>query len=266
MNGPLKITLGILGAAVLIGGGLMTGHYWPKAQSRYRATTVFQIHQNSAPDIFPVGSGGGNTSGTYWFAVQVKTLTARNTLMLAVQNLNLETEWKLLPEEAAGKLERMTEVEQERGTEIVSLSAWSDSAEEAVTIANGVRDAYAQRRREFDVERVRRLTETIAAQIKQQEAAVEKSRLEILELMKKHNIVETSETPSDADAAALAGEAAALAAEQRDHPGYVTRRYRYGSQVQLLNSMREHAEKSMQEGVTRNPIEILETAVAVEDP
>lgn len=315
MNGPLKITLGILGAAALFGAGVMTGRLWPNAPSeplpvpdrsrgkpvasartnsqetatepRYRATTVFQINQNSAPDIFNDGSGGG-TTGTNWLEVQVKALTAGNTLMLAVKNLKLETEWKLRPGEAAAKLERLTEVEQERGTEIVSLSAWSDSAEEAVTIANGVRDAYAQRRRELELERARRLTETITAQTKLQETAVEKSRLEMLELMKKHNIVdltlpnpiavpqsseepdaaklpesgeieETSETPSE-------GATTGPAVDRQKQSEYMTGKRRYESQVQWLNTIRENPERFMQEAASRNPIEILESAVAVEDP
>lgn len=72
----------------------------------------------------------------------------------------------------------------------------------------------------------------------------------------------TSQTPSDADTTALAAEAAALSAEQREHPEYTTRHYRYESQVQLLHSLREHAGKIE----ARSPIEILETATAVKDP
>ena len=101
-----------------------------------------------------------------------------------------------------------------------------------------------------------------------------------LEAVKQHNIVDpdspgamegplTSEIPDAANPAGAevlaAMDRAAVAAERQKHPEYSTRINRYESQVQLLNSMREHAERSEGEATSRNPIDILEPAVAVED-
>ena len=56
-----------------------------------------------------------------------------------------------------------------------------------------------------------------------------------------------------------------VAAERQKQSEYATAKFRYESQLQLLNSMREHAEKPAERAAGRNPIEILEPAVAVED-
>jgi|GEM_PF-6170029 len=313
MNGPLKIALGTLAGLVIFGAGVMMGRHWPIASDdpvpgpvraggktvtgaraaapepaqkpRYRATTRFQINRISVPDVFSNSGIPPDMLRGDWFETQVKALTARSTLMLAVKNLRLDAEWKRSPQDAATRLAGLIEVEREPDTDIVSLSAWSDKARQAVAIADGVRGAYAQKRKEAGEERLRRLNEAVSSQIKQQEATVEESRREMLELMKKHNIVdvvplssgarpqpadvpaaanlpesgEASETPSEADIIAFA-------AERQKQSGYATRTYRYESQVQLLNSIREHAEKQAGETGSRNLIGILEPAVAVEDP
>lgn len=41
------------------------------------------------------------------------------------------------PDAATGRLERMIEVERERDTQVVKVTAWSSEAEEAAAIANG---------------------------------------------------------------------------------------------------------------------------------
>jgi capsular polysaccharide biosynthesis protein len=43
-------------------------------------------------------------------------------------------------DEAANKLERMIETEQERGTEIIAITVWSTKGDEAARIADGVRE------------------------------------------------------------------------------------------------------------------------------
>ena len=67
------------------------------------------------------------------------------------------------------------------------------------------------------------------------------------------------ETPSDADAAKTASDHQKLSE-------YTTHHDSYESQVLLLNKMQEHNEKFMHNAETSNPIELLETAAAVEDP
>ena len=249
-----KITPGILAAAAIFGGGVMAGRHWARdtsetpsgpnrirkartfagtriaspltpKQARYRATTKFQINQNSVPDLFSSGflPDTRNQPNTNWFAAQVKAISSRRTLQLAVKNLNLETEWKRSPFDAAPRLAGMIKVEREPNANIVSLSAWSDNAEEATAIANGVRDAYEQQRREAADERLRRLRQNVDSEVAQQKATVENARREVLELINKQN----------------------------------------SARAVSLVSM-EAAERSAEETASRNLIEILEPAVALE--
>ncbi len=280
--GPIRIRAGILADTRI------TTPVTPKP-ARFRATTIFQINQHSAPDIIPssVPRETSDQFRTNWYKSQVKAISSRSTLVLAVKNLKLGTEWKCSSDDAAARLAGIIKVEAEPNADIVSLSAWSDKAEEAAAIANGVRDAYAQRRKETEEERLLRLHQNVTSQITLQEAAVDKNRLEMLDLMIAHNIVElapliseASQEPPEAPEAANQTDSAeneesseapmetdpeVVAAERQKQSEYATAKFRYESQRQLLNSMRDYALRNAEEAASRNPLEILEPAVAVED-
>ncbi len=159
---------------------------------KFAGHTKFQVNLSSAGDVFGIISNDQrSTQGGNWLETQFKTITAQETLLRVVKNLNLETDWGMTAAEAAGKLERMIETEQDRGTEIVTITAWSTKAEEAANVANAVRAAYEERRKAIEEDRSKRLSQNVASQITLQEAAVEKARLEMLDIMKKHDIVDT---------------------------------------------------------------------------
>jgi succinoglycan biosynthesis transport protein ExoP len=158
---------------------------------KFAGRTKFQILQSSAPDLFGQVSGDmRQTMSGNWLETQFKTMTAKDTLLRVAKRLNLEQEWHMSQEEAASRLERMIETEQDRGTEIVSIVAWSTKNQEAADIANAVREAYEERRTESEQERFRRLTQNVDAKIKSQLEVVEKFRLEVNALQKQHNIVD----------------------------------------------------------------------------
>ena len=189
---PLKITRLLLIAAALIIGGAFIGRQGPNEGSetkdrgeKFCATTRFQI--NRTPMVSPVN----------WLETEIKTITARETLVIAAKMEKLDSAWNLSLDQAASRLERMIEVEQERGTEIIALRAWSDDSEQASAIANAVRRAYEERRAALEEKRSSELAEAIKSQIKTQAQAVEKARLEMLELMKKHAIKGLEVPPLD---------------------------------------------------------------------
>lgn len=158
---------------------------------KFAGKTKFQILQSSAPDVF--GSVSGDARATMsgnWLETQFRTMTSKDTLLRVVKRLNLEQEWHMGPDEAAARLLNMLETEQERGTELVSIVAWSTKSDEAARIANEVRAAYEEKRIENEKERFQRLTQTVDAQIKKQIEDVEKARLEMNDLQKRHNIVD----------------------------------------------------------------------------
>lgn len=266
MNKSYKIALGLMVAAALVGGGMViVRHDWQNTaasdRARFRATTKFHINTD------PFFVGQTVSSDFDWFETQIKTLTSRGTLLIVIKRLALDTKWNMVPDAAAARLERMIEVEQERGTEIVIVIAWSDEAEEAANIANGVREAYAERRGEMEEERFRRLSTLMTEQIKTQENAVEQARLEMLELQKKHNIGDLSQPssgqpPADPKPPKSPDE---TAAERQIQSDYATSKFRYESQLQLLLAMREHTMKrQVDEGLAKVPVEVLEPARSVE--
>jgi capsular exopolysaccharide synthesis family protein len=158
---------------------------------KFAGQTRFQINVSSAPDLFDsMGNDNMRNRSGNWLETQFKSLVSRDTLNRVVKNLNLEAEWNMGLDEAAGKLERMLETDQERGTEIVSVTAWSTKAAEAAALANGVRIAYEERRTALEEERVHRLTQNTDAQIARQVGVVETARLHMMDVMKKHNIVD----------------------------------------------------------------------------
>ncbi len=158
---------------------------------KFAGRTKFQVNLSSAPDVFGIVQTDANLArGGNYLETQFKTITAQETLLRVVKNINLENEWGMTAAEAAGKLERMIETEQDRGTEIVTITAWSTKASEAADIANAVRAAYEERRKSIEEERSKRLSQNVTGQITLQDAAVEKARLEMLDIMKKHGIVD----------------------------------------------------------------------------
>ncbi len=189
---PLKITRLLLIVAALIIGGAFIGHQGSNEGSeikdhgkKFCATTRFQI--NRTLTVNPAN----------WLEAEIKTITARETLVIAAKRENLDSAWNLSLDQAVARLERMIEVEQERGTEIIALRAWSDDSEQASAIANAVRRAYEERRAALEEKRSSELAQAIKSQIKAQEQAVEKARLEMLELMKKHDIKSLELPPLD---------------------------------------------------------------------
>ncbi|HEX2750438.1 MAG TPA: polysaccharide biosynthesis tyrosine autokinase, partial [Verrucomicrobiales bacterium] len=160
---------------------------------KFAGQTKFVINVSSAPNLFETAEQDNmrNRSGN-WLETQFKGILSRDTLNRVVKNLNLESEWGVSADECASKLERMIEADQERGTEIVTITGWSTKAAEAASIANGVRVAYEERRTAMEVERVNRLTQNTDAQITRQVGIVETARLHMMDVMKKHNIVDVA--------------------------------------------------------------------------
>ncbi len=223
MKSPRFLILGAVAGAVLFGVGVLAIRH---QQNRFQATTRFEIHASK----FLENMFDGPTSSE-WFEIQFKRLTATNVLLMVVKNCGLDKKWNLEHDAATMRLERMIEVEQEHGTGIAKVTARSSEADEAVAIANGIREAYGQWRHQFEQERNSRLARNVDAQIKIQEERVEKARKE-----------EMLDPPSNKE--------------------YQTRTFSYKSQLQLLNAMREHGTKKRHEAANSKSVKVPEEAVA----
>jgi hypothetical protein len=198
----LFFSIGVLGAAAFFGAGVFAERHWlsnrlsgekqvteeisqKQKQKLFRAITKFRI--NRPP--FATDGNSGN-----WFDAEFKVLTSREIMEDVTRSLNLEIKWGGTPGEAASRLERVVEAEQERGAEIVTLSAWSADREEAVQIADAMLRAYEGRRmgREADLPL---LVPSARSDIVRQTGIVEKARLEMIETMKKYKIADSSPPP-----------------------------------------------------------------------
>jgi polysaccharide biosynthesis transport protein len=160
---------------------------------KFSGHTEFQIHQSAAPDLFQTERNVlANAVGANWLETEFQTITSDETLKMVVRKLNLTSRWGMVDAEAVEKLGLMIEMEQRRGTELVSVTALSTNAQEAAEIANAVRQAYEERRNENERTRIKSLTDTVEAKIRAQTGVVDSARKEMLDLAKKHGIIDIS--------------------------------------------------------------------------
>jgi capsular exopolysaccharide synthesis family protein len=158
---------------------------------KFAGHTRFRILPSSAPEIYRGIDDSERLSRTgTWLETEFKTILARDTLLRAVKQLNLEAEWSVSQDEAASRVERMLDAELERGTDIVDITAWSTRSEEAPRIASAVRTAYEESRKEWESERIERLIANTRKNIAGQEADVEKSRVQMDDLARKYKVAD----------------------------------------------------------------------------
>jgi polysaccharide biosynthesis transport protein len=160
---------------------------------KYVGRTSLQVHNTSKGIIFgdPNEENRFN-QGPAFLETQFKIITSPETLLRVVNKKNLKTRWDMTEDEAMEKLKRMIETEEERGTEIISIEVYSTAWDEAAELANAVREAYEERRKETEQERVGRITGALNLKLKTQEEEVEEARIEMMQLMKQHGIVDMS--------------------------------------------------------------------------
>ncbi len=162
---------------------------------KYVGRTSLQVHQSSrgAGVIFDEGSREDTRLiGANFLETQFKIITSRETLLRVVNQKNLKTRWDMTEDDAVSKLSRMIETEEERGTEIMNIEVYSTKWDEAAELANAVREAYEQRRRETEQERVSRIVKVLDNRLNSQEDEVEAARVEMMTLMKQYGIVDMS--------------------------------------------------------------------------
>jgi polysaccharide biosynthesis transport protein len=162
---------------------------------KYVGKTSMQVEMTSKDTIFDSQSNDGSRlapmSGQF-LETQFKIITARETLLRVINKKNLKARWDMTEDDAVGKLFRMVETQEERGTEIIAIEVYSTQWDEAAELANAVRDAYEERRKQMEEERVGRIVGVLTSKLKSQEAEVEEARQEMMQLMKEFGIVDQS--------------------------------------------------------------------------
>jgi capsular exopolysaccharide synthesis family protein len=161
---------------------------------KYVGRTSLQVNQISNDPIFNETSSNGERMNysAQFLETQFKIITSRETLLRVVDKKNLKAIWEMTEDEAVGKLFRMIETQEERGTEIISIEVYSTKPEEAADLANAVREAYQERRVQTENERVGSVMTVLTGKQKSQETEVEEARIEMMSLMKQYGIVDTA--------------------------------------------------------------------------
>jgi succinoglycan biosynthesis transport protein ExoP len=159
---------------------------------KYVGRTSLQVQMTSKGSVFmdPNDEGSRVMQGGQFLETQFKIITARETLLQVVKKQNLMTKWDRSEEECVEKLARMIETEEERGTEIISIEVYSTAWDEAAELANAVREAYEERRKDAEILRVKGIVSALEGKVKSQETVVEDARKDMMDLMKKHGIVD----------------------------------------------------------------------------
>ena len=194
---PYKLLAVLASSAVGFGGGVICDRLTQTSEAGdapfrkgFKAQTKFYSHSLPPRDYFgppkaPEELGIEKAHHGAWR----DRFTGLETLLIAVRALKLEDKWGCSQLQAAARLDRMVEAVEDSASALVTLSAWSFSKDEAVALANGVRDASGERHRNIEDERLRRLKERVAKQVKEQETIAENAHVEMLSVMKRNGII-----------------------------------------------------------------------------
>ena len=179
-----------LAAAViaLIGGGFLVSGLF--TQDRFTARVLLEVEPSAGG-----GVGFGDLSlvadAPQFLQSEFKEITGTETLDPVIDKLGLVQRWNLPNrDEAYQRLRDIVDVDNERGTDLFSITASSDDPKEAADIANTVAQTYAERRNELEKERINTAIATIDNTRRKQEERVEAARSKMKELIARNKVVD----------------------------------------------------------------------------
>lgn len=162
---------------------------------KYIGKTSLQVHQNSKIEVLQGAVDNGeryNNNSMSFLETQFKIIISPETLLKVIQRKNLTQRWDMSESEALNKLTKMVETDEQRGTEIIEISVYSTNWDEAAELANAVREAYEERRKDTEKDRVARVVNILQTKLSNQQDEVNDARTEVMRLMKLYGIIDTS--------------------------------------------------------------------------
>ncbi len=166
--------------------------------SEYLGKVQLQVQREASDlEIFretgAVGMNGGMSLPYLTFMqTQFEIIKSRKTLDLVVDSLNLDQKWNMTRQEAYSTLKRKVETQNVRGTDLIDIEVFHTEAEQAAQIADAVAHAYRDRRVQEEQKRADEALDTLENQLASQEDKLEASRVRMLDIMEKYNVVELS--------------------------------------------------------------------------
>ncbi|MGK0184631.1 MAG: succinoglycan biosynthesis transport protein ExoP [Verrucomicrobiales bacterium] len=123
---------------------------------------------------------------------QFQIITSKETLYHVIEELQLVKKWEdaKSPSDAYNLLLNKLETEEVRGTDLIDIEVYHTDPKEAADLANAIGKAYKDRRTETETTRSTNALDMLNAQETLQEQKVENSRLRMIELMEKFDIVD----------------------------------------------------------------------------
>ena len=214
---------------------------YPDKPGEYKATTRFVL----------LGRDEGRSDESVkaaWFETQINLMTSHEVLGPVIGRMELAEAWDLSAEAAESKIGRLMRVELAPVGDVVSITVWSDRADQAANIANAVRDSYENFRKHGRDRSLSRLRQSVPQQVILQEAKVQMAHARLVALREKYN----------GDGRENSGSRAVVSREARDELAAAQRRWEV--EQGLLNSIKEHSMRARLDEPLERPIELLEVA------
>jgi capsular polysaccharide biosynthesis protein len=190
-RGNLLIAVGVTAVLVAIGIPIWLN------QRPYSASVLIEIMRSGTLLEFgsfkssPVPNESPMVSAKEFFASQVEIATAPETLRQVCNKLGLDKRWKLQNrDEAVQRLRKMVTGNGETGSDLICLTVRSQDPKEAADLAEEWANAYIERRKRLERERIDLVLVTLTQARKGQEMIVEKSRAKMIEMVQALGIVD----------------------------------------------------------------------------
>ncbi len=147
---------------------------------QYQSTALIQVQQNADLEIFQQGGMRGSTDPRFT-TTQFEIIQSKEVLNPVIEKLELAAKWGERYEIKSReliykKLKKMMTLEEERNTDLISITILSPDKKEAADIANGIADSYQQARIREQQSWVTKSLSTLEAEVEKQRTKTERLR------------------------------------------------------------------------------------------
>jgi capsular exopolysaccharide synthesis family protein len=146
---------------------------------QFESTALIQVQQNADFEIFQ--QGGFKGSDPRFTTTQFEIIQSKEVLNPVIEKLGLAQRWAERYEIKTKdliyrKLKKMMTLEEERNTDLISITILSPDKKEAADMANGIADSYQQARIREQQSWVSKSLSTLEAEVEKQRTKTEKLR------------------------------------------------------------------------------------------
>lgn len=141
------------------------------------------------PTMGAGGAGLGPTMGGSFLPTQFEIIVAPETLILAVDKIQLESRWGMDRKAAVGRLRGMVRTEQVLGTDLIEVAVRHRKKEEAQAVAKAVYEAYKDRRSKLEMDWRLRHLEAIELELQNKNDRVAELRKSLTDIAEREGLI-----------------------------------------------------------------------------